>query len=301
MKDATATLKGVGIGAATGVCVGVGGFFLVRPGSDMGAVMFLVVPFLAGFAIALVTREPSTTRAAVLLAVLASLAFLVGMGWEGLLCAVMAFPLLAVGLVMGSVLGRLFRRHILDRLRHQTGTTAFILVVTVAVAPAARQAERSRQGYLRRETVSNSVLVHATPDDVWGRIQSIDDISVSKPWLMYIGLPIPLRCTLDGHGIGAKRTCYFNSGFIQETITEWSPPLRMGLSIDRTNMPGRHWLGFENALYELQQEGDATRLTRHTTITSRLGPIWYWRSLERLGVEAEHEYILNDVAQRFAR
>ena len=117
---------------------------------------------------------------------------------------------------------------------------------------------------------------------------------------MYIGLPIPVRCILDGHGIGAKRTCYFNNGFIQETITEWSPPFRMGLSIDRTNMPGRHWLGFERALYELRQQADGTKLTRTTAITSRLRPVWYWRSLERVGVESEHQYILNDVVQRFA-
>jgi len=300
MHDAAATAKGVGIGALTGGCVGLAGFFLVRPGSDMGAVMFFVVPFLAGFSIALVTREPTTTRAALLLAVLASLAFLVGFGWEGLLCAVMAFPFLATGLALGGVSGHFFRKHVLERLRHQTGTTALLLALTVAVAPVARQAERTGLSYARSEVVSTSVVVQATPEQVWGRIQSIDAISVSKPWLMYIGLPIPIRCTLDGHGLGAKRTCYFNNGFIQETITEWSPPFRMGLSINRTNMPGRHWLGFESALYELQQTGDRTMLTRTTTITSHLHPIWYWRYLERLGVSSEHEYILNDVAEHSA-
>lgn len=175
MNDATATFRGVGVGALTGVCVGLGGFFLVRPGSDMGAVMFLVVPFLAGFAIALVTPKPTTTRAAMLLAVLASLAFLVGFGWEGLLCAVMAFPFLAAGLIIGGVSGHFFRRYVLDRIRHQAGTTALLLVLAVAVAPAARQAERSKLSYLRSETVSNSVIIHATPDQVWAHIQSIDN------------------------------------------------------------------------------------------------------------------------------
>ena len=73
--------------------------------------------------------------------------------------------------------------------------------------------------------------------------------------LMYIGLPIPQRCVMNGRGVVAKRTCYFNAGYIEETVTEWSPPYRLGLSIHRTHMPGRRWLGFESAEYNLQGNG----------------------------------------------
>jgi hypothetical protein len=73
------------------------------------------------------------------------------------------------------------------------------------------------------------------------------------------------------------------------------------LIIDRTNMPGRHWLGFEHAMYELQIEGSATRLTRTTTITSHLYPVWYWRDLERWGVASEHQYILQAAASHLRR
>ena len=128
----------------------------------------------------------------------------------------------------------------------------------------------------------------------------IDSIQASKPLLMYLGLPVPQRCVMQGHGIGAKRTCYFNVGYIEETVTGWSPPYYLGLSIDRTHMPGRHWLGFENAEYRLQASGPMTLLTRTTTISSHLHPDWYWRPFERLGVESEHDYILRDIALRAA-
>jgi hypothetical protein len=118
---------------------------------------------------------------------------------------------------------------------------------------------------------------------------------------MYFGLPVSLRCTLERKGVGAKRTRYFENGFIEETVTEWAPPYSMHLTIDRTNMPGRHWLGFENAAYELRQEGSGTRLTRTTTITSHLYPVWYWRYFERLGVSSEHEYLLRDLSNRLNR
>jgi hypothetical protein len=142
--------------------------------------------------------------------------------------------------------------------------------------------------------------VHASPEQVWSNILSVDKVQASKPCLMYIGLPIPRRCQLVGEGLGAKRTCYFNSGYIEETITGWNPPYYMGLAIDRTHMPGRHWLGFERAEYRLSAQGNSTTLSRITIISSHLLPRWYWRSFERLGVESEHRYILEDVALKAA-
>jgi hypothetical protein len=115
---------------------------------------------------------------------------------------------------------------------------------------------------------------------------------------MYIGLPVPLKCTIEGIGQGAKRTCYFDRGYIEETVTEWDPPNMMRLSIDRTNMPGRHWLGFEGAEYDLHQSTGGTLLTRSTTIISNLYPAWYWRRFERWGVSSEPAYIFEDLARR---
>jgi hypothetical protein len=264
----------------------------------MGPVMFLLVPFCAGFAIAMVTRRPNSDWAAMLLAALVSLAFLVASKFEGLLCAVLAFPLLIVGLWIGAAVGYLFRRHVVERLRHQITSTVALFALTPLLILAGHRIERPALEAVRRETVSNSVELAARPEAVWMSIQSIDSINVRKPWLMHFGLPVPLRCTLARKGVGAKRTCYFDNGFIEETITEWNPPYSMQLSIDRTNMPGRHWLGFEKAAYELHQDGNGTLLTRTTTITSHLYPVWYWRYFERLGVASEHDYILRELAQR---
>lgn len=295
--------KGLIFGTLAGICVGLGGFFLAETpkAGGMGAVMFLLVPFCAGFAIAMVTRQPNTDWAAMLLATLISLAFLVATNLEGLLCAILAFPVLAVGLSAGAGLGHLFRRYVIDRLRHQITGMTVAFALTPALILMGHHAELPALHTVRRETVSNSVFLQAPLEEVWANIQSIDSIVAAKPLLMYFGLPVPLRCTLDKKGVGAKRTCYFENGFMQETITEWSPPYSMQLAIDRTNMPGRHWLGFEKADYELRQDGSGTRLTRTTTITSHLYPVWYWRYFERLGVSSEHEYLLRDLSNRLNR
>jgi hypothetical protein len=246
-------------------------------------------------------RGRKTAWASALLAVLGSLLFLVAGKLEGVLCAILAFPLLALGLGLGVLLGHLFRRHVIERLRHQITSMVTIFVLTPMIVLAGHQLERPSLETVRRETISNSVVLTAQPQEVWIGIQSIDSINVGKPLLMYFGLPVPLRCTLEKQTVGAKRTCYFENGFIEETITEWSPPYSMQLTIDRTNMPGRHWLGFERAAYELHQEGSGTRLTRTTTITSHLYPVWYWRYFERLGVSSEHDYLLRDLSNRLNR
>jgi len=150
----------------------------------------------------------------------------------------------------------------------------------------------------RQEAVTSSIWLPAEPSQVWSALRSFDSLTAQKPALMYVGLPIPVRCTMQGDGLGARRVCYFDRGYIEETVIEWSPPTRMRLSIDRTNLPGRHWLGFEDAEYDLQSDSGGTILTRRTTIISNLYPAWYWRPFERWGVASEHDYILNDVALR---
>jgi hypothetical protein len=297
-----ASLKATAVGAVAGTAIGLIAFsFLTsRQYPNMGATLFLLVPVAAGFSIVLVARQPNSAAAAALLSVLFSLVLLVALGKEGELCAILAFPIMVAGLGIGAGIGILFRKLAVDRGKNRTTTTGILLLVSPALILAGDRIERPILQNPRTEMIQTTVEVNETPQQVWGRILSIDSIQASKPMLMYIGLPIPERCNMQGHGIGAKRTCYFNAGYIEETVTGWDPPYYLGFSIDRTHMPGRHWLGFENAEYRLRANGSRTLLTRTTTISSHLHPAWYWRPFERLGVESEHDYILRDVVLRAA-
>lgn len=274
------------------------GFLISRQHPAMGSVLFLLVPIMAGFSIAMVSRKPNSTAAAALLSVVGSLILLIALGKEGPLCAVLAFPIIFAGLFIGIGIGVLLRWLFVNRSRHQTPTVGMFLFMVPVLILAGERIETPTLVRPRTEVIQTTVEVHDSPDRVWRNILSIDNIQASKPILMYVGLPIPQRCTIEGQGVGAKRTCYFNAGYIAETVTGWNPPYYLGLSIDRTHMPGRHWLGFESAEYRLESQGSNTLLTRRTTVVSYLHPTWYWRSFERLGVESEHAYILKDVVLR---
>jgi hypothetical protein len=264
----------------------------------MGPVMFLLVPLAAGFGIATAAQGAQQISAAAVVAMLGSLAVLIASKAETPLCAVLAFPFLFAGLIMGVGLAHLSRQVV--NLGRGGGAMKSMLFLSVPLLLfAGHRFELSALVHPRHEVVMSSIWIEASPDRVWTDLRSFDSLTVEKPILMYIGLPIPIRCTMQGNGEGSRRICYFDQGYIEETVTEWKPPSRMRLSIDRTNMPGRHWLGFEDAEYDLEQSGAGTILNRKTTIISNLYPAWYWRPLERCGVVSEHDYILRDVALRF--
>jgi hypothetical protein len=294
MRDLSAILKGISVGVAVGVATGMAGFFFAKASNPgMGWLMFLLVPVTAGFAVALVTRPPNTSLAAAWIAILPTLLTLITLRLEGTICALMALPWLAGGVALGVVIGRAVRPE-----SNLNATSGKLLAVIPLVLIAAKRIEKPIVDQVRIETISTTVWVGNPPERTWSEIQSIDSIHATKPWLMRIGLPIPQRCSLEKAAVGARRTCYFDKGYIEETVTQWDPPRSMALQIDRTHMPGRHWLGFENASYRLEADGSGTRLTRTTVISSHLYPSWYWRPLERMGVEQEHRYLLEDVANR---
>ncbi|HJY86995.1 MAG TPA: hypothetical protein VKE24_09180 [Candidatus Acidoferrales bacterium] len=298
MEDRTLTYKRIAAGSVIGIAIGLVGFYFAETGTKgMGALIFCLFPMTAGFAIGFLARAAKAASASALIALLGSLVLLIAFGKEGPLCALMAFVFLLVTIGIGVLLG-IAARVLVKSGRAQNTTAGMFVLVAPVLLFWAKQLEKPLLDRARMETVSTSIWVPDSPDRTWLEIQSIDSIHGAKPWLMYVGLPVPQRCSLEKASVGARRTCYFDKGYIEETVVKWDPPHFMSLQIDRTHMPGRHWLGFEGASYILEPEGKGTRLTRTTVISSHLYPAWYWRPLERLGVKSEHQYLLQDVANR---
>ncbi|MGB2590021.1 MAG: SRPBCC family protein [Candidatus Acidiferrum sp.] len=290
------------VGVGVGIVYGLLGFFVVRvlETPRMGGIMFLLLPLVIGATIAMVTPRPiagiSILAGALALAI--CLISLVSIHAEGILCALLAFPLVFLSLLLGVGIGLLLRSFVREMRSISTNYLVFLAMPVLVLGGEGLQRRAFPQP--RIQTIATSIRLQATPDQVWSNIQSLDSLSGEKPFLMHVGLPIPQKCVLQGKAVGSKRTCYFDQGSIEETILAWDPPRRMLLSIDRTNMPGRHWLEFEGAEYDLRAEGDGTIVTRTTTIRSNLSPAWYWGRLESWGVESEHEYLFRDLALRFA-
>jgi len=300
MNPLSRSFIGALAGGAAGALFGLAGFYLAEiPATHaMGPVMFLLVPFAAGVAIALVASGPQQFWASAILTALVCLGILIALRMETMLCVVLALPWLALGLALGIGAGHLVRKSFEKFAKSDRAVAPFVFLALPLIIWTGHRIEVLALVHPRTEIVVSAVHLPATPARVWSDLRSFDSLAGRKPILMYIGLPIPERCVTQGSGLGSKRTCYFDRGSIEETVIDWNPPFRMGLAIDRTNMPGRHWLGFEYAEYDLKAEAGTTILTRTTTIVSNLYPAWYWRPFERWGVSSEHSYIFGDLILR---
>ena len=298
-QDNSDLLRGVIVGSAVAVAFGVGGFFLINDRSgSMGAVLFLLLPFATGFATAFVVRGKKLVTASLLIGAIICTAILILSKMEGWVCVLMSMPLIAIGLAIGALIGVVVSNGIQNTGKPPHLMSLLILAILPLFLMGANSAEEKSRRTPRAEIVTNTLVVDAPRELVWNQLKTFDQIKGAKGLLMRIGLPVPVSCTMSGEGVGATRTCYFEQGHIEEKVTEWNPPSSMKLEITAFDVPGRPWLSFKDAAYDLTQEGGRTIIIRRTTIVSRLSPAWYWRRMEKIGVETEHEYLFEEIKRK---
>lgn len=291
--------SGLVAGTATAVGFGLGGFLLINDRSGgMGATLFLLLPFATGIATALVARGRTMILASLVIGLIICSAILIATGKEGWVCVLMSAPLIALGLTLGALLGAFIRRRISDESSRPPVVNLLLLCVLPLFLMGANRIEEPSRRTPRAETFTDVLVLDAAPEKVWNAVKSMDRVNAHKGFLMTIGLPVPVSCSVDNEAVGGTRTCYFESGYIKERITEWDPPRLMKLEIVSWDVPGRPWLDFKDASYEFHQENGKTIMTRSTTIVSHLLPVWYWRPMEKIGVETEHEYLFEAVKQK---
>jgi len=287
---------GVVAGGGTAIASGLGGFMLINDNTgSMGAVLFLLLPFLTGFATALVARRRNVVIASLIIGVSFCSAILLITKMEGWVCVLMSAPLLAFGMTIGALIGVLIRRHVIDKSSRPKVLNLLVLLILPLFLMGANRLEEPARRTTRAETFTSVLVVDASPEEVWKQIKTMDRVNAHKGFLMRIGLPVPVSCKVDKEAVGGKRTCYFESGYIEERITEWNPPHSMKLDITSWDVPGRPWLDFKDASYEIHESNGHAVMTRTSTIISRLLPAWYWRRFEKIGVETEHEYLFEAV------
>lgn len=261
-------------------------FVLVNFGAGYGLTLFLLLPGLAGVVAGMTTRAIWPGLMAVGIGFAACLALLLFLSLEGFVCILAVSPLVAVVAYGGVFAGRFASRG-----SGSHGGVGAVLVGLLIVGCSTLVEGRNPTSVHVVETVRD---FPATPGQTWEAMLEFQQITGDKPWLLQLGLPVPKYCTIEGRGVGAIRTCHFDQGVIRERISVWEPPHRLVLAITEVTLPGRDWLQFIDASYELSVIGSGeTRVRRTTRLGSVLRPRFYWEPLEALATEVEHEYLLN--------
>jgi hypothetical protein len=147
---------------------------------------------------------------------------------EGLICMIMALPVLMVSAMIGGVIAGISSR---SGYRVSSGTTVCIAIFPLLLAPA----ETYLAAPIQTRTVASEIRIHASPTTVWHNIERVPTISPTElqpNWAQRIGFPRPVEATLSYEGIGGVRHATFEHGLLFiETITDWKPEQRLAFSI----------------------------------------------------------------------
>lgn len=155
---------------------------------------------------------------------------------EGLICIVMALPIMFLCASLGGIIAGLLARH---GRRLSTTTLSSLALLPVLLAPA----ESLHLAPTQTRTVSSQILIHAPAPVVWqniARVPAIAPAELRPSWAHLIGFPRPVEATLSFPGIGGVRHATFEHGltFI-ETVNGWQPEDRLSFSIraDTADIP----------------------------------------------------------------
>jgi len=147
---------------------------------------------------------------------------------EGLICMIMALPVLMVSAIVGGVIAGVSSR---NRCKVASGTTLCIAILPLFFAAA----ETHLAAPTQTRTVASEIHIHASSTNVWRNIERVPAISPSElnpSWAQRIGFPRPVEATLSYEGIGGVRHATFEHGLLFiETVTDWQPERRLAFSI----------------------------------------------------------------------
>ncbi|GGS07806.1 SRPBCC family protein [Deinococcus sedimenti] len=142
------------------------------------------------------------------------------LGFEGVLCAFVAAPVMFVMAWLGALIA------FWTRLWAARGRAGALLLSATLPALLGPLEGRVAPPTMYR-TVTNTVLVQASPAVVWAQVRSvprIEDREVTAGWAHAVGLPRPRAAVLDRDGVGAVRVATFDGGLsFRETVTDWVP------------------------------------------------------------------------------
>ncbi len=189
--------------------------------------LFVASPFVIGFSIAYIANRNvelaqgetmRTVMAGLLLGAIALAVFAV----EGIVCLVVASPLIAAIGAIGCWAGRTAAR------QRREGPNQ--LVMGIAILPLLIGGETAFPPRASFDSVE-SIEIAAPPATVWDAVVHMGPIPDPPPAPFRWGLAYPVRGEIFGSGVGAVREGVFSTGVAYERVTEWAPGRKLSFIV----------------------------------------------------------------------
>lgn len=273
-----------------------------------GYALFLASPFVIGLTTGYLGNRrgdagPSQTWTLVLGGLTLGALALVGLAIEGIICLVLASPLI---LLMGFIGGEAGRAT--ARLRYAGRST----LTSFAVLPILMAGEVLLPPQASFESVER-VEVTASPAAVWDSVVHMGPIPDAPAVPFRWGLAYPMRGEILGTGVGAIRRGVFSTGIAYERVTEWVPDRKLSFIV-LSDPPTMHELspyahvnaphteGYFRTLdarFTITPLGNGkTRLTLATQHELNLEPALYWMPIAQWATHANKVRVLAHFRQQ---
>jgi hypothetical protein len=271
--------------------------------------LFVALPFAMGLVSVLIYagRQKrsfwSCMGVALLPIVFAGLCLLV-VAVEGLICLIMAAPIGLVLSLVGGVVGYLIVGN-----RHAPLHPAAMMLVLMAV-PFTMGMEKQAADQPPLFSVTSSVVIDASPEQVWPNVVSFTPIPDQRDWILHTGVAYPIRARIDGQGVGAIRHCIFTTGEFVEPIEVWDENHLLRFSVTAQPEPMEELSPYPHLKtphlhgYLQSQEGELrltalpegkTLLEGTTWYTDQIWPSRYWQIWSDLVIHRIHLRVLDHI------
>jgi hypothetical protein len=141
--------------------------------------------------------------------------------------------------------------------------------------------------------VRTQIEINAPPDRVWKFLTSFPTLPTPTEWPFRVGIAYPIRSTLEGSGLGARRECQFSSGDFVEPIQVWDENRRLRFSISgeplvmeelspyghihTRHIDGQYFQAQDAEFLLTPLPNGHTLLTGTSRYRNRMWPTPYWR------------------------
>ena len=263
--------------------------------TSLGMALFFFLPLAIGVSSGLLPDLKQAVLGTLLSLGVFSI-FLVFTQIEGLICVLMALPILLLSMWIGWAIGRSVRKKKSENL-------VKLSMIPFLIFAIANLLEVFSGNSFIPHKVSSEIILHASPKLVYNSIIAVDTVDVETNLLQKIGLPIPRKCILTAAEVGGLRICEFEEGQIVETITKVIPNQYLEMDITSSNLDrDRHWLKFNQDIYQIEDLGnELTKIIRTTTYSSTLKPRFYWAFMEELTIASEHDFVFRNLKKDVER
>jgi hypothetical protein len=245
------------------------------------------------------------------LSVLVMLIVVMALAWEGLICLLMAAPIV----LFMAMLGGITVATVVTIRRRRRAPPAFVascLVLPFAWGPA--EARLAPTDDLR--TVTTIADIDADVGTVWRnvvRVPLIKDEEQSVGLFQKVGIPRPLEATVIGEGVGALRQARFSEEIrFDEHVTAWEVGRRLGftITVDPSSIPpsvldvhvrvGGPYFDVVYGEFTLEPHGSGTRLhleSRHHLKTHLNFYAHYWTDAVMRDIQANICHVIKTRAE----